>query len=753
VTQSRAHGPASAAPPLELAVVGLLFTLSGAAALVYQVAWQRILALHSGVGIYSVAIIVASFMAGLGIGSHLGGVASRRVTPARALRLFALIELGIGLFAAASPMLYYDILYLKAAWLYEPLWRAAICHLAALIVPTTLMGMSLPFLVRAMVRDSKAAGRTIGLLYGVNVIGASLGALVTPWLLMRHLGIASAIFCGVLCNALAGLGALALVGRVREEEGPLADLEAPAAPADQRPDSHAFALWLALYATSGFCALSLEILWFRLIDVAVKSTAFTFGTVLSIYLLGLAAGSLWGARRVARLHDPLRAFLLLQCALIFYSGLVVLILASLTSQWPGMAWFFEYWRGRDGFRLGSIWDAGAILRLYVALPVALYGLPTVLMGVSFAVLQRAVHDDPKTSGFKVGVLQAANIAGCVAGSLLVGLVGLTWLGTPGTLRVLLALGGTFGLLGLRFYGVRSPFALAVPALAVLAWLLPAPEALWQRLHGGERGVSYFGEDASGVIALTPDPGDRWRMSVNGRSISALPFGGMHSQLGAIPSVIHPAPRSVAIIGLGSGDTAWAAGCRSPTQSVTVFEICAPQLALLRRLADVNPPAKLRRFLRDKRFSIVFADGRNALERDNARYDVIETDATFPYSAYSGNLYSAEFFQACARRLNPGGVMCTWAPTPRVYATFCRAFPHVMALAGGAFLVGSNEPLMVDVPGWRARLVEPSTFGYLGEDLFHEVLDRLETAKAANPPDLEPNRDLFPRDEFRTPGAR
>lgn len=730
----------------ELAAVGALFVLSGAAALVYQVAWQRILVLHSGVGIYSVAIIVAAFMAGLGIGSHWGGVLSARVSPLRALRLFALLELGIGLFALASPWLYYDVLYLRGAWIYASLPRAALAHLLALIVPTTLMGMSLPFLVRAMVRDARSAGHVVGLLYGVNVVGAAVGALVTPWLLLRHLGVAGAVFVGVALNLATGLGALALSGRVKD--APEAAGEAPGL-GEARP----FLLWILLYAASGFCALSLEVLWFRIVDVAVKSTAFTFGTVLAFYLAGLAAGSLLGVRLVAGLRDPLRAFLLCQCALIGYAVLVPALLVALPESTPGLGWFLSYWTERQGFRLGAEWDLASVLRLYVAVPLLTYGPPTFLMGLSFAVLQRAVHDDPRTSGFKVGVLQAANIAGCVAGSLLCGLLGLAQLGTPGTLRVIALLGLGFAVLGLQRHGRRSPFAPAALLLLGLAWALPGPDRLWLRLHGLDTPPAYFAEDAAGLVALTPEPGavGTWRMSVNGRSISTLPFGGVHSHLGVVPAVMHPNPRRIAVIGLGSGDTAWAAGVRPGTETIRVYEICAPQLTLLRRLAQDAPPAKLRRFLRDRRFEFRFEDGRNALERGNERWDVIETDALLPHSSGSGNVYSREFFEGCARRLNPGGLMCTWSPTPRVHATFKAAFPHVVSLSDGLLLVGSNEPIPIDTAAWRERLLEPQAFAYLGEQLFHEVWTRLQSAtpwqaREARGLDL----DLFPRDEFRTP---
>ncbi len=164
-----------------LALVTAAFFVSGAAGLVYQVAWQRILALHSGVGIYSIAMIVAAFMAGLGIGSHLGGrLSTRTTTPGGALALFGALEAAIGVFGALSAWIYYDLLYLRAGWLYAPAWRAGVLHFLGLLLPTTLMGMTLPFLVRAMVRDVGTAGRTIGSLYGVNRPGLRPGRWPPP---------------------------------------------------------------------------------------------------------------------------------------------------------------------------------------------------------------------------------------------------------------------------------------------------------------------------------------------------------------------------------------------------------------------------------------------------------------------------------------------------------------------------------------------------------------------------------------------
>jgi spermidine synthase len=737
---------AAAVQAWRIAVAGLAFLLSGGAGLVYQVAWQRILALHSGVGIYSVAMIVAAFMAGLGVGSHLGGKLSLRLQARWAVRSFALVELGIGAFGALSCWLFYDLLYLKASWLYTNLWRAGALHFLGLFVPTCLMGMSLPFLVRGMVSEASSAGRVVGLLYGVNLLGAALGALVTPWFLIPHYGIRGAVQAAALANLAAGILGLG-VGTLRPRED-----GGGAKPAVAEP-SQPFRLWVGLYALSGFAALSLEILWFRVLDLAVKSTAYTFGTLLALYLAGSALGCLAGAFCVGGMRRPLRAFLLCQCALLSYAGLALVLLAYLPSDTPGYAFFHEFWR-KGGFYLGQTESPTTLRALYLWLPLALFGPPTVLMGLSFPILQRAVQEDPRTAGRKVGILQAANIAGCVAGSLLVGLVGLTWLGTTGSVRALLLAGLVFAGLGIRAYGARSLFGAAAAVLVALAVAQPGQSQLWRRLHGARDAPMRIAEDASGVSALVAR-GASWLVYVNGKSHSWVPFGGVHTQLGAMPAAMHPDPRDIAIIGLGSGDTAWAAASRPQTRRLTVFEISGPQPRLLRGLAESEDLPDLRRLLDDPRLRIKVADGRTALGEGGALYDIIEADAQWPVVAYAGNLYSVEFFQHCARHLKPGGLVVTWAPTPRVYASFVTALPHVLGNGDRTILVGSNQPLEPDYEVWEYRLRSPEMSAYLGAKGVERTLSLLVTLRPYHRSgrrqlERHMNFDLFPRDEFFSP---
>jgi hypothetical protein len=731
---------------LRVPLAGTLFFASGFAALIYQVAWQRLLVRHTGVGVISVSIVVAAFMAGLGIGSYVGGRWSARVSAERSLRLFAFAEVALGVFGCRSDSFYYD-------WLHRlgltSLWYSSTVSFLALLPPTVLMGLSLPFLARAMVRSpGPGATRVVGFLYAVNLLGAATGALVSPWFLIRFVGVRGAVSAGAAANFVAGLGALAM-GSARASE-PSPPPSAAVALADS--DRLEFRLWLVLYAMSGFCAIALEILWFRLIDVAVKATAFTFGTVLCVYLAGVATGSL-GAVAFARvLRRPLRVFLLSQCLLMAYAAAAVALLVRMPVSGGLGGWFYTYWGQYDGFVPGEHQDVLTLLRLYALLPLGLYGVPTVLMGVSFVALQRAVQDDVPTSGLKVGLLQSANIAGCVGGSLATGLLCLGLLGTSDSLRVVVLCGLVFAYVGVRRFGIRSSLGLAGSLLLCFAWSVPDGQALWLRLHGLAGGPAAVEEDATGIAFFAPDPrGNFWRLSLDGRGASSLPFGWIHSLLGAVPAIVHPEPADVAIVGLGSGDTAWAASCRRETRRTRVFELLSPEPRVLKAMAEREPWPDLRAFLADRRIAVTIEDGRLALERGDARYDLIEGDPLEPDRCLSGYLYSLEYFQLCGARLRRGGLVSAWLPTPRARATFVRAFRYVIEFDDGAFFVGSNDRIGIDVDAWLRRLGPVAE--YLGPYITSDAERCLRTARLIDEGGVTTqtlNRDLEPRDEFLSP---
>jgi hypothetical protein len=340
------------------------------------------------------------------------------------------------------------------------------------------------------------------------------------------------------------------------------------------------------------------------------------------------------------------------------------------------------------------------------------------------------------------------------------------LGSAATLRLLVIAAALFPLLAVALAPATAPrrwlavaSGVAVAGVAVALWL-PGAAGLWSRLHGVPPDRLIHGEDGSGLSVLrtmdTPDGRGAAIMYVNGLGQSWLPYGGVHSMLGALPAFLHDNPRDAAVIGLGSGDTVFALAGRASLERIASIEIVRPLLDTLRRLDEVQPYAGVRALLRDPRIDHVYGDGRLHLMQTSRRYDIIEADALRPTSAYAGHLYSDAYFRLVRGRLAPRGLAVTWSPTSRVLDTFISVFPHVLRF--GDIVVGSNEPIPLDVEAVRRRLGDAEVQAYyrragininaLLEPLLGQPPIAIGPADDRAVSDL--NTDLYPRDEFAVP---
>ena len=336
----------------------------------------------------------------------------------------------------------------------------------------------------------------------------------------------------------------------------------------------------------------------------LKSISFTFASLLALFLTGVGAGSLLGHRLAARVPHPARAFLILQAAIPLYAALSLAFFLFAAPRLSFLQPVWEYMAGYESIdiaaavrsvqryaaELGDVAPQAGRLTfllavLYVALPVFLVGPPTLMMGLSFALLQRAIQTDLAALGRRVGWLQAANIAGSTLGSIVTGVVLLDVLGTAGTLRLLVLLAMVFLALAVSGTGRRFRLAAAMAALALVAVTLrlaPGASKLWARLHGARIEDVVFAEDGSGLSVIKHE-GKASVVYVNGVGQSELPYGGFHTVLGALPVLIHPRPESVALIGLGSGETLFGAAGRAETSELHSIEIVEPQLDTLVQL--------------------------------------------------------------------------------------------------------------------------------------------------------------------------
>jgi spermidine synthase len=722
---------------------------SGLAAIIYQIIWQRLLTFVTGADAPSVTIIVAVFMAGLGIGSLAGARVADGVSDRRRLQLLAGCEAAIALFGVISIPFFYDFLYTQlGARELSPVTAAAL-QAAATLWPTFFMGMSFPLMTRAIKVDAREPAKWVPLLFGWNTLGAAAGAFATTTWLMPVFGFAAMTQLGGAIN-FACAAAVFVLSRSASPETP------PPARQDTARRPAILTRWLLLFGLSGFTALALEIVWFRIMGVVLKADARTFGWLLTLYLGGLGAGALAGRLPFLRRWPASASYLLLQAAIPAYSaavlGVIVTAVANIDVLTPLIAYLHDGVALRPELALSE-----TAIAIGWLIPLALMSLPTFLMGISFDSLQRAAQSDPTLVGRHTGWLQAANIGGSVAGALIAGFVLIDGVGTPGILQGLVIVGGIFLWRGLQELGVSPATRVAATAalIAIPFVALPDRESLWAFLHGTSKERSIVTSDRSGIAVIRPNEGGA-TLLVNGAGQASLPFDGFHVELGTVPTMLHPAPRRIAIIGLGSGTTTFAAGGRRETERIDTIEIVGPVLAGLQRYRSASGYAALDQLLRDPRMHFEIADGRTFLARSTERYDVIEADARLPRAAYANNLYSVEYFALLRSRLNEGGFAVSWLPTPRVRESMRQAFPHLVVW--GELGIGSERPIAIDPEAIRGRIADPFTQNYFrsaGIDPADTLAFYLgEKPERFSPADPRPrprdlNLDRFPRDEFDT----
>jgi hypothetical protein len=618
------------------------------------------------------------------------------------------------------------------------------------------MGASLPLLSRAVASSLDTVAERIGQLYGLNTLGAGLGALLGGWAVLGNIGYEGTLWLAAALELAAAALALTLLPRLRAAPpapSPNRAAAAPAAPFGGLP------LWCGLVFLSGYVIVALEIVWVRLLGQVGQYHAYLFPTVLGVFLLADGLGMAVAARLVRRLEDPRPAFFITQGA-----GFV-LAAALVGALWLGLEHPRLAFMGVDHLRFHPF-----ALKITVALTVVVVGPPAFLIGMTFPFVQRAVQQDLASVGARVGWVQLANIAGNAAGSVLTGLVTLHLLGTMGTMRLLAALTLVLMLGWLwsarRGRGPRrAPAATATAAGAlalgcVLAGLaLPGNAAFWRRMHALPDGSFAAGnEDRSGVAfyreAPRPDGTRPGSFFVMGFAQGSVPFWDGHVLLGALGPLLHLAPERVLAIGVGSGGTPWGATVSPETRKVRAIELIEPVLDTLRQIAEARPEGAVAALLADPRVTLEHGDGRRALARDDGeRYDVIEADAIMPQTSHSGLLYSAEFLKAARARLKPGGLYVQWAPTVRVVETFTAVFPHAVLFSPFPVLVGSDRPIPIDHAKLLRRLDSPEVVAHVRRgnpnvpSLAELVADAPRVWTPETPRDPPSLTDMFPRDEF------
>jgi spermidine synthase len=738
-------------------ILELIFFATGFAALLLQVVWQRLISLHAGVDLVASTTVVAAFMAGLGLGNLLGGVVADRISARATLAAYAGSVALIGIYGLASPTLLYDG-YRNVAPFLSSTTGTFLFNFAVLALPTTLMGVSLPLLARVVVSSVDDAAHRLGRLYAINTFGAALGAALSGWYVLGTFGFVNSIRLASALYLLAAAATLTLWRTATESANDVKPQRASGADPALR--------WYIAYGLTGAVALGLEVVFLRLVDGLMRSNAYTFAHVLTVYLVCFAAGSALGSRWVGRAAHPGRTFLLLQLCI----GATALLglLALVHVPIPSLREMFDSYFASDGYLAtgpsmpGSARAAGKFLFVFLFGPLTIMGLPVALMGLAYPFVQAEVSRELSHLGRGTGRLLFANIIGNVMGTLVVSFVLLDALGSAGTLRLLAALCVVLGLVGLvSFRSLPRPsmawLGAAVIGLAGIA-LFPSNERLWAFFHSAKPDDFVLFEERSCVNAWVSKERGEQVLYLNATSQNGWPYDDFHLIIGVVPALMHPGPTRALAVGLGAGSTAWGLLQDERLKSVECVEICGGEFDLIKHLAARRGSLESKQLLEDPRSRLIVGDGRKHLLTSTQPWDVITVDAMRPNGASAGNVYSLEFYQLVQAHLALGGLFAQWVPTPRVLTTVKHVFPHVMVMevpgGRGIFLVASATALRFDRETLMRRL-EVST-RELSEQQRRSVLDFAATSQPTSErageavPIVSPrevNSDLFPRDEY------
>lgn len=732
-----------------------LYFISGFTALLYQVAWQRMLGLFSGSDVRSVTIIVASYLLGLGLGNLLGGSVSDRLSNQKCVMVYGCCNLSIAVFALASRFIFYDLLFLRLQYLAQSLPITLGIVFLSLLIPTVLMGISLPMLSKAVNRSAEGAASLIGWLYGFNTLGSGLGTLVSGWYIVGTLGYDKTVYLGALFSFTVGVSALILAARFSPSNFLDHKSEVATAPLEKKTQS--LQSWYLLVFLSGFTAISWEIIWFRVLDIALQSNAYTYGHLLAFVLISSAIGSMIGAKAVTYIHRPKKVFLIIQGIISLYSAIAIWGIGLYWQAHPGL-------RSDAGFI--DLDNLGAeVLFKYLVIPGVITIVPSLLMGFYFPLVQQAVQQNYGEIGKRVGFIYLASILGNTLGSLLTGLVLIDILGTAGSIRLLVIIGICFLLL-IRANLLKNLLITILIILAVVTTVIfPSNQRLWAALHTVDP-QAYFQvvEDSTSVAAIAEhsqreiaETNGTGKLFASGQVQANFPYLHIHGLLGSIPALLHPNPEKIMIIGLGSGGTPHTVGVNPLTKKIKIIELLGAELPVLQQYAQRPAGKALKHLFQDPRYEIIVGDGRRELTMSQEKFDIIEADAIQPWRSRAGMLYSQEFFQQVQAHLKPGGFFVQWDVGAGAQQTMQSVFPYVIKVGMAKnlwILIGSNKAIAFDKKLLLQRLAQPQVVSFLEQAQIDPVRIRQDVRQAYvrqfPPQDKKPqpyNTDLFPRGEY------
>ena len=680
------------------------------------------LGLVFGATTLAVSTVLAAFMGGLALGSALAGKLAHRIR--KPLATYGLMEIAIAAYALLVPLLFrwidhvYVLIWqqLHPGYFTFSLWRFLLSSIV-LLVPTTLMGATLPVLAAALVRSSRTDANGVTKLYAFNLAGAIVGTLAAGFVLLPALGMRGTIAVAAMMNVAVGLIALVLQ---RKTQAPTAYTHDPV---NLQHAAHRVTnFWYFAALASGFVTISAQVSWTRTLTMIIGSSTYAFSIVVALFLIGLAIGAWLVARkdRSLRLRSAILTVEVLTAASLVLSLYVL-------NKVPALLITL-------GLRLNvSSWAGLLALQIFSATLLIL--VPAVWMGMVMPLVLVWASEDQATAVARVGRSYAVNTIGAIAGAFVTGFILIPRTSTRFTL--LFAAICCFVVAAVAYLpsgrdpALKRSLAIgSIPVLVIVLFIIAPPmnladlsigayDSLVRVLAQTREGVKdnpdaagpnvhellMYQEGPTATVSVRRDQ-NTVSMAINGRTNASDSIYDMPTQvmLGQLPLLVAPRIDSGLIIGYATGVTVGAM-LQSPVQSVTCVELEPGTVAASQFFNHVN-----NRPLDDPRASLIIDDARTFLRVTPNRYDMIVSEPSHPWVPGVANLFTQEFFELGKARLNDDGIWVQWVQIYQlsteslrsVLATYHKVFPHVLVFRVGGLnkgkdllLIGSNQPLNLD----------------------------------------------------------
>ena len=682
----RNEGVASARTGVAWVIV--IYLLSGTCSLMDEVCWARLLKLTLGNTVYASTIVVSTFMAGLALGALIMGRYADRIR--RPLRLYAILEICATITAVLIPfaLRLADKAYLWSFAALDPsptmlLSLQIVVSAAILLVPTMLMGSTLPLLSRYVTTLETRAGALVGRLYALNMLGAALGCFLAGFILIRIMGVMGTLAVAAALNLVVALGGFIISTRATS----LPAAQATPEPAERKaaggsePQRAGRGLLILACFTSGFVSVGCELAWMRAIGYKLGVFTYVFTAVLTVYLLGNVIGALLGGRLSKRIANPAGGF---GASLILLGATGVLF----------APWIVSWYTNVDSL-MQPMFDALAqhpeLSRMVAPILhcLGLFLLPSILMGIGFPLAIQAWNNQSRSVGRTTATVYSANTIGSVAGGVFTGLALIPLLGMQTALTALGFFSTAIGVLLLLMVAREGRLILrlasAAVAVAVLAAGFAIPKDYLNSRLLAQRGMETFaileGVNTTASMRDHRTPGGRtlWIASgnimVGGDGVSRT----AQKTLGHLGVLLNPRARSVLSVGFGSGETTDCLAMHD-LDRIDCVEI-APEMVgvALEYLSRINLGDAL-----EQHVNMIYMDAKNYLHLTTRRYDLILNDSNTPSQPGSAPLFAKEHFENALEHLNPGGLFITKlhmdhvpiSEIDSIFGTFLEVFPSV-----------------------------------------------------------------------------